>query len=108
MVIGAGIAGVTAALLLAERGMPVTLLEREPRLGGRLAAWPRVLPDGSRQMMEHGFHGFFRQYYNWHSVLRRIDPELAFLRPAGRYPVVSRHWPEESFSGLPHRPTCWR
>jgi isorenieratene synthase len=104
VVIGGGIAGVTAALLLAERGLPVTLLERDAQLGGRLAAWPRTVADGSRQMVEHGFHGFFRQYYNWHNVLRRIDPELSFLRPAGRYPVVSRHWPEESFSGLPRRP----
>lgn len=104
MVIGGGIAGVTSALLLAERGISVTLLERDAQLGGRLAAWPRTLADGSRQMVEHGFHGFFRQYYNLHNVLRRIDPELSFLRPAGRYPVVSRNWPEESFSGLPRRP----
>jgi carotenoid phi-ring synthase / carotenoid chi-ring synthase len=104
VVIGGGIAGMSAALLLAERGVSVTLVEREPRLGGRLAAWPRRVAGGSRQMVEHGFHGFFRQYYNWHEVLRRIDPELAFLRPAGRYPVVSRHWAEESFSGLPRRP----
>jgi carotenoid phi-ring synthase / carotenoid chi-ring synthase len=99
-----GIAGMTAALLLAERGLAVTLLERDAQLGGRLAAWPRVIADGSRQMVEHGFHGFFRQYYNWHNVLRRIDPELSFLRPAGPYPVISRRWPEETFSGLPRRP----
>jgi isorenieratene synthase len=104
VVIGAGIAGMTAALLLAERGLRVTLVERDGQLGGRLAAWPRTLPDGTRQSVEHGFHGFFRQYYNWHGVLRRIDPQLSFLRPAGRYPVISRHWPEESFSGLPRRP----
>ncbi|MCA2217769.1 hydroxysqualene dehydroxylase [Jidongwangia harbinensis] len=103
-VVGGGIAGVTAALLLAERGVAVTLLERAPQLGGRLAAWPRTLPDGTRQMVEHGFHGFFRQYYNWRDVLRRIDPELGFLRPAGRYPIVSRQWPEEDFTGLPGRP----
>jgi isorenieratene synthase len=55
-------------------------------------------------MVEHGFHGFFRQYYNWHNILRRIDPALTFLRPVGRYPIVSRQWPEENFSGLPKRP----
>jgi carotenoid phi-ring synthase / carotenoid chi-ring synthase len=104
VVVGGGIAGTSAALLLAERGVAVTLVEREPQLGGRLAAWPRTLADGSRQMVEHGFHGFFRQYYNWHNVLRRIDPGLSFLRPAGRYPVISRAWPEENFSGLPKRP----
>jgi isorenieratene synthase len=104
VVIGGGIAGTTAALLLAERGLAVTLVERDAQLGGRLAAWPRTLADGSRQMVEHGFHGFFRQYYNWHNILRRIDPELTFLRPAGRYPIVSQRWPEENFSGLPKRP----
>ncbi|MET0423049.1 MAG: FAD-dependent oxidoreductase [Actinoplanes sp.] len=104
VVIGGGIAGTTAALLLAERGIAVTLVERDAQLGGRLASWPRTLADGSRQMVDHGFHGFFRQYYNWHNVLRRIDPGLSFLRPAGPYPVISRHWPEENFSGLPKRP----
>ena len=102
--IGGGIAGATAALVLAERGIAVTLLEKQPQLGGRLAAWPETLADGSRQMVEHGFHGFFRQYYNWHNILRRIDPKLTFLQPAGRYPVVSRQWPEEHFSRLPKRP----
>ena len=104
VVIGGGIAGVTAALLLAERGVAVTLLERDAQLGGRLAAWPRTIADGTRHMVEHGFHGFFRQYYNWQNVLRRIDPELGFLRSAGRYPVISQQWPEESFAGLPKRP----
>lgn len=104
VVVGGGIAGVTAALLLAERGVAVTLLERDAQLGGRLAAWPRTMADGSRQMVEHGFHGFFRQYYNWRNVLRRIDPDLSFLRPAGRYPIISRRWPEEHFSGLPKVP----
>jgi isorenieratene synthase len=104
VVAGGGIAGVTAALLLAERGVAVTLLERAPQLGGRLAAWPKTLYDGSTQLVEHGFHGFFRQYYNWRGILRRIDPELGFLRSAGGYPIVSRQWPEEDFTDLPGRP----
>ncbi|WP_305788086.1 FAD-dependent oxidoreductase [Symbioplanes lichenis] len=104
VVVGGGIAGVTAALLLAERGVEVTLVERDERLGGRLAAWPKRLADGSTQMVGHGFHAFFRQYYNWRNILRRIDPGLAFLRPAKHYPVVSRAWPDEDFGGLPGRP----
>ncbi|MEU4559409.1 FAD-dependent oxidoreductase [Actinoplanes sp. NPDC023936] len=104
VVIGGGIAGMTSALLLAERGVAVTLLERDERLGGRLAAWPKQLADGSTQMVGHGFHAFFRQYYNWRNILRRIDGSLSFLRPAERYPVVSRAWPEEDFGGLPRTP----
>jgi isorenieratene synthase len=104
VVVGGGIAGMTAALLLAERGIAVTLLERDERLGGRLAAWPKRLADGSTQMVGHGFHAFFRQYYNWRNILRRIDPSLSFLRPANHYPVVSRTWPDEDFGGLPGKP----
>ena len=104
VVVGGGIAGMTSALLLAERGVKVTLLERGEQLGGRLAAWPRRLADGRTEMVGHGFHAFFRQYYNWRGILRRIDPSLSFLRPADHYPVVSREWPDEDFGGLPGKP----
>ena len=90
VVVGGGIAGVSAAVVLAERGVAVTLLEAAPTLGGRLGAWPHTLPDGTEQVVEHGFHAFFRHYYTWRAVLRRIDPQLGFLRPVGGYPVISR------------------
>jgi carotenoid phi-ring synthase / carotenoid chi-ring synthase len=104
VVVGGGIAGVSAALVLAERGVRVTLLEAAGRLGGRLGAWPVTLPDGTVAQVEHGFHGFFRQYYTWRSVLRRIDPELGFLCPLPGYPVISRTWPAEDFASLPGLP----
>jgi carotenoid phi-ring synthase / carotenoid chi-ring synthase len=104
VIVGGGIAGVCAAVVLAERGVRVTLLEAADHLGGRLGAWPRRLADGSVQQVEHGFHGFFRQYYTWRALLRRIDPELGFLRPLGGYPVLSRRWPAEDFASLPGLP----
>lgn len=104
VVVGGGIAGVSAAVVLAERGVAVTLLEAAPTLGGRLGAWPHTLPDGTEQVVEHGFHAFFRHYYTWRSVLRRIDPGLSFLRPVGGYPVISREWPPEDLTGLPGAP----
>ncbi|MFB9239797.1 FAD-dependent oxidoreductase [Plantactinospora siamensis] len=104
IVVGGGIAGMSAAVVLAERGVEVTLLESRPWLGGRLAAWPDRLADGTPQMVEHGFHAFFRQYYNWRAVLRRIDPELDFLRPVPGYPVLSSDWPTEEFGRLPAAP----
>lgn len=103
VVVGGGIAGVSAAVVLAERGVAVTLLEAAPTLGGRLGAWPHPLPDGSSQVVEHGFHAFFRHYHVWRSILRRIDPGLGFLAPAGHYPVISRSWPAEDLDGLPAR-----
>jgi len=104
VVVGGGIAGVSAAVVLAERGVAVTLLEAAPTLGGRLGAWPHTLPDGTPQVVEHGFHAFFRHYYTWRDILRRIDPDLAFLRPIGGYPVISRSWPPEDLTGLPGAP----
>ncbi|HEY9416906.1 MAG TPA: FAD-dependent oxidoreductase [Pseudonocardia sp.] len=103
-VIGGGVAGISAAVVLAERGVRVTLLEAADTLGGRLGAWHHTLPDGSDQIVEHGFHAFFRQYYTWRAVLRRIDPDLRFLAPVGGYPVISRRWPAEDLTGLPAAP----
>jgi isorenieratene synthase len=104
VVVGGGIAGISAAVVLAERGVAVTLVEAAPTLGGRLGAWPHTLPDGTEQVVEHGFHAFFRHYYTWRALLRRVDPGLSFLRPVGGYPVISREWPPEDLTGLPGAP----
>jgi carotenoid phi-ring synthase / carotenoid chi-ring synthase len=104
IVVGGGIAGISAALVLAERGVAVTVLEAADHLGGRLGAWPERLPDGGEQYVEHGFHAFFRHYYTWRSILRRVDPALSFLRPVPSYPVISATFPAEDLSGLPAAP----
>ncbi|TDC28687.1 FAD-dependent oxidoreductase [Micromonospora sp. 15K316] len=103
VVVGGGIAGMSAAVVLAERGVRVTVLESAPTLGGRAGAWPEPLADGVQQV-EHGFHAFFRQYYNWRAVLRRIDPDLRFLRPVPGYPILAERWATEEFGDLPAAP----
>jgi heterodisulfide reductase subunit A len=45
LVIGGGIAGLTASLDLAEGGYHVILLEREPALGGHMAQLSKTFPD---------------------------------------------------------------
>lgn len=106
-VVGGGLAGVAAAVVLAERGVAVTLHEAGPVLGGRLAAWDdRLSPEagGDAIQMERGFHAFFRQYYNVRSLLRRIDPALRLLRPVADYPLIGPGGAHESFRDLPLRP----
>ncbi|HMV68997.1 MAG TPA: FAD-dependent oxidoreductase [Myxococcota bacterium] len=71
-VIGGGLAGMTTAILLAERGFRVTLLEREQHLGGKLGAWTHTFADGSQVGMEHGFHAFFPAYYNLFRLFGRL------------------------------------
>jgi len=103
VVVGGGIAGLAAATVLSERGVRVWLLEQEAFLGGRAGSWPDQLATGERFEMERGFHGFFRQYYNLRRLLRRVDPDLASLAPAGDYPILGPDGQVESFAGLPRR-----
>jgi heterodisulfide reductase subunit A-like polyferredoxin/coenzyme F420-reducing hydrogenase delta subunit len=46
LVIGGGLAGMTAAKTLADNGVPVTLVERAPALGGMLRRTHTPYPDG--------------------------------------------------------------
>lgn len=104
VVIGGGLAGVAAACVLAERGVRVTLLEKEPHLGGRAAAWTEHLPDGTPYQMERGFHAFFRQYYNLRNLLMRVDPDLSRLTRLDDYPILGPDGAVESFADLPATP----
>jgi heterodisulfide reductase subunit A len=44
MVVGAGIAGIQAALTIAEAGYPTYLVEREPTIGGHMAQIDKTFP----------------------------------------------------------------
>ncbi|MEH3134263.1 MAG: FAD-dependent oxidoreductase [Mycolicibacterium neoaurum] len=103
-VIGGGIAGLSAATALADRGVAVHLFEREHYLGGRVGGWTETTPDGSRLAMNRGFHAFFRQYYNLRNVLRRVDPELSMFTPLDDYPLVDGQGRRDTFRGLPSTP----
>lgn len=78
VVVGGGLAGLACAYELSQRGFAVTLLERSPQLGGKIASWPIQVGDQSFRM-EHGFHGFFPQYYNLKSLVSELEIEQNFV-----------------------------
>jgi isorenieratene synthase len=113
LVAGGGIAGIAAAVGLAERGVRVVLVEPHDQLGGRVRAWPvdhdasatsSGGPGAGRVTMSRGFHAFFRQYYNLRSLLRRVDPALDGLVPLDDYPLVLADGHTDSFAGVPRTP----
>ncbi|MEV0977640.1 FAD-dependent oxidoreductase [Streptomyces sp. NPDC049915] len=103
-VVGGGIAGLAAATALAERGVAVTLYERQPCLGGRVGGWPTRLPDGTPVTMSRGFHAFFRQYYNLRGLLRRTDPALERLTGLPDYPLLHAGGTRDGFRRVPRTP----
>ncbi|MBA3531040.1 MAG: FAD-dependent oxidoreductase [Ardenticatenales bacterium] len=83
LVLGGGIAGLMAAMHLAERGVTPLLLEADPQwIGGRLkgGASVEIEHQGRRWSFpgEHGVHGIWSPYLNFKAALARhgILPEL--------------------------------
>ncbi|MEA5505999.1 FAD-dependent oxidoreductase [Halotia wernerae UHCC 0503] len=88
VVVGGGLAGLACAYELSQRGFAVTLLEKSPQLGGKIASW-QIEAAGETFMMEHGFHGFFPQYYNLKSIVAELGADDNF-KSLNFYSVVYR------------------
>src|SRR5262245_26070232 len=69
VVVGAGMAGLTAALRLAERGYNVTVYEEKPFIGGQFGAHTH---DGGATYHEHCYHFFLNWYFNFWKIAADI------------------------------------
>ena len=102
-VIGAGLGGIGAATTLGERGAEVVIFEKNSYLGGKLGAWTATTSDGSEQEVEHGFHAFFRNYYNLNRFLKRLNLHHGF-REVSDYQVLDAGGRSQSYRGVDTAP----
>ena len=99
VVVGGGLAGIAAALELADNGAGVTLLEARPRLGGATFSVQR-----EGLWLDNGQHVFLRCFTTYRELLRRLGADdkvvlqerldIPVLGPGGRRARLRR-------SGLP-------
>lgn len=102
-VVGGGIAGIVSSITLVERGFKVHLFEKENYLGGKIGSWPVEFNNGFKTNVEHGFHGFFRQYYNLREFLKKID-SFKHLIPIDDYLIVTKEKQEFRFKHINKTP----
>ena len=67
-IIGAGLAGLTAAVDLVDEGHDVDLYEAKPFMGGKVGSWE----DSDGNHIEMGLHVFFFNYANLFSLMRKV------------------------------------
>lgn len=66
-IVGAGLAGMVAAMDLADAGHDVTMYELRPFVGGKVSSWQ----DKDGNHIEMGLHVFFGCYYNLFGIMKR-------------------------------------
>jgi squalene-associated FAD-dependent desaturase len=92
-VVGAGVAGLSAACALADAGYAVTVFEQRPYVGGRASSY---LHPGSGETIDNCQHILLGCCTNLRSLLERVGradsiawtSELTYIEPGGRRSVV--------------------
>jgi squalene-associated FAD-dependent desaturase len=100
-VVGAGWAGLAAAVTCVERGHGVTLFEAARTLGGRARTLPLPMPDGSTALLDNGQHILIGAYLETLKLMEKVG-----IQPADvllRLPLVLRD-PEGNGLALPAWP----
>ena len=99
VIVGGGLAGITAALDCAQNGAAVTLLESRGRLGGAAYSFAR-----SGLIVDNGQHVFLRCCTEYRALLDRIGAtDLVVMQPRLEIEVLAPNRPAATLSrdGLP-------
>ena len=100
LVVGGGIAGLSAALELAERGYRVSVREAGPVFGGRLATRELDPGLGRTFRVEHGLHMWFDNYRTFADIRSRLGVDHHF-RPYDAVNFVFRDYRPERLESTP-------
>ncbi len=87
-IIGAGIAGLSAALRLIERGFQVTMLEQNHFAGGKLGAHRH-----GRRYAEHSYHMYLNWYHSFWQIMEEVGIRDRF-RPQPEATYIHRDQPD--------------
>ncbi|MGA7932131.1 MAG: 9,9'-di-cis-zeta-carotene desaturase [Kovacikia sp.] len=74
-IVGAGLAGMAAAVELVDAGHEVEIFESRPFVGGKVGSW--VDADGNH--VEMGLHVFFGCYYNLFDLMQKVGASESLL-----------------------------
>lgn len=74
-IFGGGVAGLTAAIHLLDKGYSVALYEKRSVLGGKVSVWK----DSDGDSIESGLHVVFGGYKELQSILKHVGAEDAIL-----------------------------
>jgi uncharacterized protein with NAD-binding domain and iron-sulfur cluster len=104
LIIGGGLAGLSAALELSERGYDVTIRESNEVCGGRVEGRKKKLVHPKPPLtefdsfnIEHGFHAWFHNYYTLKDIRDRLDINDNF-RPWDAVKYIFRDYKPESIA----------
>ena len=88
VIVGGGLAGLSAAVTAADAGWAVTLLESRARLGGATHSFTRAF-EGGEIIVDNGQHVFLRCCTAYREFIRRLGVEdQTFLQSRLDVPVV--------------------
>src|SRR5512140_626658 len=82
LVVGGGLAGLTAAVGLADSGLRLTVIERDSRLGGRAMSWTDAK---TGDPVHIGPHILLSEYPNMLALLQRCGTRDKVVGQKGRF-----------------------
>ena len=103
IVIGGGISGMTAAGILAQQGLKVTLLEKEKETGGHVDRWDRLFPDRKKasDVMDFIREGMAQvEVFTGVTITGITKQDQRFRVDTSQHPPITGYQPQHNATAL--------